>query len=181
MSAAPTLLDPDELLAMPDGDRYELIDGIPVEKAVGAESDYIALAIARLFREHCLDSRQGLAFGDTGYRCSPTNPQRVRRPDASVILAGRLPNDRPPKGFITIAPDLAAEVISPNDLYEEVEEKVNEYLAAGVRLVWVVSPGSKTVLVRRPDGTAVVVGPDGELSGEGVLPGFACKVADLFV
>ena len=71
-------------------------------------------------------------------------------------------------------------VISPNDLYEDVEEKLSDYHAAKVRLVWVVSPGSKTVLIRRPDDTCALVREGGELSGEDVIPGFACKVADLF-
>jgi Uma2 family endonuclease len=89
--------------------------------------------------------------------------------------------DRSPRGHVKLAPDLAVEVVSPIELYEEVEARVNEYLAAGVKLVWVVSPGSRTVLVRRPDGTCHAVGAAGELSGEDVLPGFACKVAELFV
>jgi Uma2 family endonuclease len=77
-------------------------------------------------------------------------------------------------------PDLAVEVISPNDTYEEVEVKLNEYLVAGVRLVWVISPESKTIVVRRPDKTAAWLDMTDTLSGEGVVPGFSCPVASVF-
>ena len=62
----------------------------------------------------------------------------------------------------------------------QVEKKVGEYLSAGVRLVWVVYPPTRNVFVRRPDGTTTELGPDSELTGEDVPPGFRCRVADLF-
>jgi Uma2 family endonuclease len=131
---------------------------------------------------HCREHRLGRVFGfKAPYRCFPGRPDTIRRPSLSVVRNGRLPGEVVPKDFLTIAPDLAVEVVSPNDLYEEVEAKVNEYLAAGVKLVWVVSPGSKTVLIRRADRTCAEVGEAGELSGESVVPGFTCKVAELFV
>ncbi len=181
MTALPTLLDPDDLLTMPDGDRYELVGGHLKELHMGAFADELLANLLRLFGNHVIPGKLGRVYTQTGYVCFPNDARKVRKPDLSFVAHGRLVGDRSPEGWIKIAPDLAAEVVSPNDLYEEVEEKVNEYLAAGVRLVWVVSPGSKTVVVRRPDGTAAVVGPAGELSGEDVVPGFACKVADLFV
>lgn len=172
----------DALLSLSDGEHYELVDLMPVEKVMGAEAEHVALGLARLLFNHCADRKLGLVFGSkTSYRCFPDDPQRVRQPDASVVRAGRLDGDRPPRGFITVAPDLAVEVISPNDLYEDVEERVTEYRAAGVPLVWVINPSTRTVLIRRLDRTCAEVGPDGELSGEDVIPGFACKVADLFV
>jgi Uma2 family endonuclease len=92
-----------------------------------------------------------------------------------------LPDERVPKGDIAIAPDLAVESVSPNDTYEEVEVKVGEYLRAGVRLVWVISPETRTLLVRRPDKTATTLDTTDTLGGEGVIPGFTCLVGDLFV
>jgi Uma2 family endonuclease len=178
----PEAVEPDRLEQLPDGDRYELVGGIPVEKDMGAESDMIALRIGGRLDLFCLQHQLGRVFGSTtGYRCFAHDPNLLRRPDASFIANGRLPNNQAPKGDVKIAPDLAVEVVSPNDLYEEVEAKVNEYLAAGVKLVWVVSPGSKTVLIRRADRTCALVRESGELSGEDVVPGFTCKVAELFV
>jgi Uma2 family endonuclease len=102
-------------------------------------------------------------------------------PDTAFVAAGRLPDDRSPEGYIKVAPDIAVEVISPNETYEEVEAKVAEYRSAGVKLTWVISPKSKTVLIRRLDGTCAEVNEAGTLSGEDVLPGFTCTVAELFV
>ena len=72
-------------------------------------------------------------------------------------------------------------MVSPNETYEEVEAKVAEYRSAGVKLIWVISPKSRTVVIRRLDGTCAELNEAGTLSGEDVLPGFACPVAELFV
>lgn len=120
-------------------------------------------------------------FGpDCGFRCFPGAPDKIRRPDVSCILRDRLPLERLSEGYVETAPDLVVEVVSPNDLAYEVKEKVQEYLGAGVRLVWVVYPPSRTVHVYRLEGAVTVLGADQELSGESVLAGFSCRVGDLF-
>jgi Uma2 family endonuclease len=85
---------------------------------------------------------------------------------------------------VRIVPDLAVEVISPNDLASEIDEKVAEYLAAGVRLVWVVHPRLKSVRIHRPAsaklGPVSVVGGSDKINGEDVLEGFECEVAEFF-
>jgi Uma2 family endonuclease len=170
------------LLKLPGGDRYELIDGVPREKPMGAESDKIALRLGGLIDQHCLKTRCGVAFGSqTGYRCFPSNPKQIRKPDASFIAAGRLPGDKSPKGDIAIPPDFVAEVVSPNDTYAEVQIRVADYQEVKTKLIWVITPETKTVLIRRLDGTCAEVGESGTLSGEDVIPGFTCAVAELFV
>jgi Uma2 family endonuclease len=182
MDGQTALLEPDDLVSLLDGGVYELVDGVPVEKKMGAESDRIALRLGGRLDAHCDRTRCGLAFGaQTGYRCFPSKPLQLRKPDVSFIAAGRLADDRAPKGDILIPPDLAVEAVSPNDSYEEVAVKLADYKDAKVRLVWVISPATKTVLIRRADGTLAEVDADGELSGEDVVPGFTCKVAELFV
>jgi Uma2 family endonuclease len=99
----------------------------------------------------------------------------------TFVAAGRLEGDKAPKGHITIAPDLAVEVVSPGDPLSLIETKVAEYRSAGVKLIWVIVPETRTVLIRRLDGSCAEVGATGQLSGEDVLPGFTCAVADLFV
>jgi Uma2 family endonuclease len=121
-----------------------------------------------------------VAGSEASYQCFPNNPNRVRRPAVSFIRIGRLTAGEEPEGHCRIAPDLAVEVVSPNDLYSEVEEKVVEYLGAGVRLVWVINPPTRTVRVHRADGTGADLGALDELDGEDVLPGFHCKIEDLF-
>jgi Uma2 family endonuclease len=175
------LLEPDDLIAMPDGDSYELVDGRLVEKPMGAESDLMAATVLTLLNNFVKPQQLGYVFGSqTAFRCFPTRPRLVRKPDVSFVARGRFVNEAVPKGDILVPPDLAVEVVSPNDTYEEVEAKVNEYLGAGVRLVWVISPTCRTVLIRRPDKSAAVLDSGDTLSGENALPGFTCPVADIF-
>lgn len=134
-----------------------------------------------LIRAYCRDHQLGWVFpNDTGFQGFPESPRTVRKPDVSFVRFGRFPGEQLPPGWARLAPDLAAEVISPNDLYEEVDQKIEEYLRAGVRRVWVVVPQTRLVRVYRPDGTSVRLGEDDELDGEDVLPGFRCRVRDLF-
>jgi len=182
MSDRAVLLEPDDLFRIPDGDHYELIDGVPVWKNTGARADEIRGLLITHLLTFVRDRKLGRVFGaKTGYVCFPNSPKRVRRPGGSFVAKGRLPGDKAPEGYIEIAPDLAIEVVMPDDLYEDIAAKVADYRAAKVRLIWVVDPDTKTVLVRRLDGTCAELGETGELSGEDVIPGFTCKVAELFV
>jgi Uma2 family endonuclease len=181
-NAIPAVMEPEDLLAMPDGDRYELVDGRPKEKPMGAKSDEIGGLVVTQFNIFIRPKKLGRAYpSQTGFQCFPNHPKLVRMPDASFVASGRLPDDDSPDGYIKVAPDIAVEVVSPNEEYEEVEAKVAEYRSAGVKLIWVISPKSKTVLIRRLDGSCAEVGEAGTLSGEDVLPGFTCRVAELFV
>jgi len=178
----PVLLDPDDLLLMPDGERYELIDGIPKEREMGMKSSRVAGLLLTAINNHIFPTNLGRAYpAQAGYRCFPGRPRTVRYPDVSFISIIRMPNDPDPDGFCVVAPDLAVEVVSPNDTFEEVETKIGEYRAAGVPLVWTVSPIARTVMIRRLDRTCTELGETGTLSGEDVIPGFEVKVADLFI
>ncbi len=164
---------------VPDG--FEMVDGELAEKNVGTQSSYVGGRLFHLLSGHCGGPGQGWAFpGDAGYHLFPGQRKLLRKPDVSFVRPGRFPGGTLPLGDMRFAPDLAAEVVSPNDLYDEVDRKVAEYREAGVALIWVVSPQTRTVLIRRRDGTVSEVGPDGELSGEDVVPGFHCRVSDLF-
>jgi Uma2 family endonuclease len=171
----------DDLLAMPDGDRFELVDGKLVEMHMGAQSSYIGLRLCRLLAAFCENPFIGWVLpAETSYQPFSNRPNLVRKPDASFIRAGRLLNETLPEGHIRLAPDFAAEVVSPNDLFYEVAQKMAEYHAAGIRLVWLLTPPTRTVQIRRIDGTLTEVGEEGELSGEEVIPGFRCSVRELF-
>ena len=116
---------------------------------------------------------------DASYQCFPDAPTRVRKPDVSFIKRGRLPGERLPKGHCPIAPDLAVEVLSPRDLSSRTIKKIEEYLQAGVSLVWIVDPAMRTVQIHRKDGSIVELHENDELTGEDVLPGFRCLVSDI--
>jgi Uma2 family endonuclease len=178
---------PDDLLTLPDGDRYELVEGHLVDRhgcdtgdpSMGWLSDLIATRLASRLTVFC--DQCGLGFvvisNSGGFQYGG---RKVRKPDVSFVARDRLPPTGPPAGNAPLAPDLAVEVLSPNDLCEELEQKVEEYLLSGVRLVWVISPAARTVRVLRADGTAAVVRAGGELDGETVVPGFRCALNDLF-
>jgi hypothetical protein len=157
------------------------VDGNLVERDMGMQSSWIGGRLYRWLGQFGEDNYLGFALpADCGYQCFPAKPSRVRKPDASFICRGRLPGEQLPEGHCPIAPDLAVEVVSPHDLYYEVDAKVADYLAAGVRLVWVVSPPTRTVTVYRPDGSGARLREADELTGEDVLPGFRCPVAVIF-
>jgi Uma2 family endonuclease len=108
----------DDLLTMPDRDRYELADGKLVELQTGAKSSYIGNRLNRLLSNFCEVPFRGWVFPpDTSYQLFfPDRPNLVRKPDVSFVRVGRFPNEEVPEGHIRLAPDLAAEVVSPNDL-----------------------------------------------------------------
>jgi Uma2 family endonuclease len=176
----PRRYSPEDLLRLPDGVNFELVDGQLVERQMGTESSWVAVQLVILLGAHCKARNLGWVFGaDASFQCFPDAPDKVRKPDVSFVRLDRLAGG-PPKGHCRVAPDLAVEVISPNELYSEVEEKVAEYLAAGVQLVWVIDPPTRSARVHRADGTVANLGAGDELSGESVVPGFHCPVADLF-
>lgn len=175
-------ITPEDLLAMPNEVDYELVNGELVERQMGAESSWIAGNLFGLITLFYQGRSPGHLFiSDCGYQCYADDRNKVRKPDLSFVRKGRFPKGRLPQGYIRIPPDLAVEVLSPNDLADEAEAKVEEYLDAGVQLVWVVSPKAETVTVYRADRSAVKLHDEDELSGENVLPGFRCNVSDLFV
>jgi Uma2 family endonuclease len=165
---------------MPDGDWYELVGGRLVETEMGFRSSRIGGELNRRLGNHAREQRLGWVVPEAGYECFPDDPNKVCKPDASFVSFQRLPPDREPTGYCKVAPDLAAEVVSPNDGFEDVEKKVAGYLEAGVRLVWVLVPATQVVHIYRADGTCAIRRAGDELSGEDVVPGFACRVGDLF-
>jgi Uma2 family endonuclease len=173
---------PEDLEAMPDGTaRYELVNGEIRERTMSAESNYIANKFNAHVEFFVAPRGLGLVFTDgCGIQVFP-EPNPLRISDGAFVAKGRLPGDRPPsQGYLRIAPDLVLEVVSPRDLAFDVDRKVADYLAVGVRLVWVAHPETRLVYAYAQAGGARVYGPDDDLDGGDVLPGFAVRVASLF-
>ena len=109
------------------------------------------------------------------------DPDLVRAPDQAFVSQARLEANPPPeRGYWELAPDLAVEIISPEDRAGEIEEKVRDYLQAGVRLVWLLYPLTRRAHVYAADGSVRVILEERELDGEDVLPGFRAPLAELF-
>jgi Uma2 family endonuclease len=166
---------PEDLLVMPDRKAYELIDGHLVERSMCRLSSWVGGRLHRFIDIFAKEHQCGWTFpahqGCTGF---PDAPGKVRRPDASFVRIDRLPGGLTSEGYIDVAPDLAVEVLSPND------NQIAEYLRVGVSLVWVINPEARTVLVHRRDGSVSRLREDEELLGEVCLPGFRCQLARIF-
>lgn len=171
----------EELLARDDVPSCELVEGQLEEVHVSNLSSNVAAKLT--MKVGALVDQMGIGEvfnSETYYRCFPWMENTARKPDLSFVSRERLPEDWAALGYFSIAPDLVVEVLSPNDLASKVNAKTDEYLRAQVRLVWVIDPEQRIVFVFRPDGTANTLRETEELSGENVLPGFRCRVADLF-
>jgi Uma2 family endonuclease len=175
-----SVLTPEVASAMSGDILYELVDGRLVEKNMSAKSTFVAGNVAYLLKNHCRSPLTAYVFAEHSYTCFPSKPRQMRRPDVSLILATRMTAELFEEGVSTIRPDLVVEVVSPNDLVYDLLEKLDDYRDASVPLVWIVYPPNRRVEIIRADATRSELGPEGELTGEDILPGFHCRVADLF-
>jgi Uma2 family endonuclease len=178
---AEKLYTPEDLLSMPDRKNYELVDGHLVERNMSQLSSYVGGEIYGELRAFLRTTGVGWVWpADLGYDCFPGQPNKVRKPDVSFIRIERMPAGPTSEGYAHIPPDLAAEVVSPNDLWRQVQAKVAEYFAVGVRLVWIIDPEARTMHVYRCDGSVSLLHEGDEISGEDVIPGFRCELASIF-
>jgi Uma2 family endonuclease len=172
---------PEDLLSMPDGKRYELVNGHLVERKMSVVSSWVGGRLHRFLDIFVDEHDLGWAWpADLGYACFPDAPKKVRKADVSFIRKERLPEGLTSEGYEYLPPDLAVEVVSPNETYYEVEAKLIEYLGAGVPLIWIVALESRTVRIHRGDGSVSWLREQDELSGEDVVPGFRCPVSAIF-
>ena len=184
--AAPTAerVRPEDLLAMQDGHRFELIDGQLVEREMSIETSAIAYDLNGRLHAMIRSGRLGRGFqSDGGLEIFPWkgDGHDVRFADGGFVAAARMPGGGFGDGYLKVAPDLVFEVVSPNDIATEVETKVADYLRAGVKLVWVLYPETRTVRVDRADGTSERLFGDAVLLGDDVVPGFSVPIRELFV
>ena len=123
--------------------------------------------------------RLGAVFGqDTGFKIA-SDPDTVRAPDLAFVSRERAMLISP-RGYAALAPDLVAEILSPDDRPGEVLAKVGEWLEAGVQIVWVIDPDRKVAHAFRSDGSVASIASDGVLDGERVVSGFSCALIELF-
>jgi len=164
------------------GKRYELVRGELRELTpTGWEHGRISARVARLLDTYASTTRRGIVLGaEAGCVLRKGDAVTVRAPDAAFVALERLEEGRVPERFGEVVPDLVVEVVSPGDTYAEIAEKVNDWLNAGVRLVWVVDPRDRRVSVHKPGEPVRILGEGDTLCGEEVLPGFECAISELF-
>jgi Uma2 family endonuclease len=170
----------EDLLTMPDGDRFEIIEGELKEREMSYLSSYVAERLVALLWQWVNLGHPGRVAGSAGgFTIFPWAPRDVRMPDVSYISLARLP-EIPATGWVSIPPEFAVEVVSPTDLASAVQKKADDYIRAGVALVWVLFPNTRTVQILRADGTSDLVRPGAVISGEQTLPDFSVAIEDLF-
>lgn len=162
------------------GKSTELVRGrLVVREPPGTYHGLIAAKLAYLVGAFVYPNGSGVLFGqDTGFKIE-SNPDTVRAPDLAFLSQERSSEIRP-RGYAAVAPDLVAEILSPDDRPGEMLAKIGEWLDAGVRLVWVIDPARAEAHVHRADGSLSVIHAGGVLDGEDVLPGFRCPLSDVF-
>lgn len=157
----------------------ELIDGVLVEKTMGSRESLLAVYIARWLGDF-VDARDlGIVLGADG--TLRILRSQVRVPDVCFISWQRLPGRQvPAEPIFAVAPDLAIEVLSPGNTAAEMQRKLRDYFAAGVRLVWYIDPATRSARTYTSLHEAHDVYEDGALSGGNVLPDFSLPLAELF-
>lgn len=181
MTAEKTLLTIEDVEANPPPGRWELLDGEVVYLApANLEHGYLVAVIASLLNGYVRPRALGWVLaGDTGIILR-RDPDRLRAPDVCFFARERFPGGRLPNRFSTLVPDLIVEVVSPGDRRSEIIDKTAEWVRAGARLVWVVYPGTRTVVTTDGANPSRVLHLHDTLSGEPVLPGFSTPIAAIF-
>jgi len=172
----------DDLLAMDEDERYELVRGElrVMEPEPGPAHGIVVTTLIVLLGAHVRERRLGVVFAPTAFQLA-RDPDTVRGPDVSFVRADRLPRDGMGAGYLELGPDLAVEVLSPSNKPGEMREKMDDYFTAGVRTVWIVDPRRRTVTVHAPGEAPRVLREGDALEGGDVVPGFRCAVAELFI
>lgn len=177
-----TRMTAEQLFHLGEEVSAELVRGEFREMAPpGAEHGAVVARLAWRLVQYVEDKDLGVVLvGDVGFQLA-SDPDTVRGPDLAFVRKDRIPADGIPRGYWPGAPDLAVEVVSPSDRYEDVEERVADYLSAGTRVVWVVSPARRTVTVHRPGTPPALLSASDVLEAEDLLPGFCVRVSELFL
>lgn len=165
----------------PDEQPGELVDGewISMTRSTWRHGEVvttIAFLLKLYAREH---PGWSVSTADPGVKLGRA-PDRLRGPDVGMVRAERVPTGKGAEGWLEGAPDVAVEVVGDAQTISEMTQKALEYLGAGARMVWLVDPEPRRVVLFTPPDRVRILGSDDVLDGADVLPGFACTVAEMF-
>ena len=176
------ILTADDLLRLyGKGIRGELIRGVLYETmSANGEHGEIVMNLGFRLGAFIRPLRLGRLSGSDSGVLLERNPDTVREPDIAFFSVETLPPDVRVRGYYEVVPDLVVEVVSPNDSRREVNAKVQMWLSYGARLVWAVFPITRTVESHPQHGEPTLLTDVDTLDGGDVLPGFTCKLSDIF-
>ena len=182
MTTQTKLMTAEELFKMPDdGYRYELVRGelrqmVPASFFHGTSAMRIGAPLAIYVIENGLGE---VCAAETGFKIG-SNPDHVLAPDVAFVSRERLEDIGEIGSFFPGTPDLVVEVISPSDRLTEVDEKVQDWLDAGTRMVIVVNPRRRNATVYLPGEDPITLTEEDTLDGGDVVPGWTMPVKDIF-
>ncbi len=157
----------------------ELVDGILVEKVMGAFESLLAAELIRLIGNFVRPRKLGVVLGEAGLL--RLAPGLIRIPDVAFLSKKKFPGGRFPRASAwSLAPDLAIEVVSPGNTKKEMNEKLRDYFDAGSKLVWYVYPKLRQVEVFTGPAAKRIVKHGQVLGGGDVLPGLEIDLGELF-
>lgn len=185
MSTITRYLTEDELLRMPDdGNRYELIEGELRQMAPTSYEDGRSTGnLHGLIAYHVRLNRLGdVLAAETGFVVARIADGRatVIAPDIAFVSRGRIPPGTNTFKFLELTPDLVVETLSPSEKAADIHEKIGLWLTAGVKFALVLDPTSRSVIMHRSNSEITTLTDDSLLDFGNVIPGFQCKVSDIF-
>ncbi len=158
--------------------EYEMVNGDPEAIRIGS-SRHSGVGTRLIIRmgAHVETNKLGAVYGaDATFQIG----NKDRMPDVSFLSAARIPEGGETDQKWDVAPDLAVEVISSNETWEKVNDKILEYFDAGVRQVWLISLKHRRVYIYDSPNLVRILIEEDELTSEELLPGFRCRISDLF-
>lgn len=190
-ASSPRLITTEELLAMPDdGVERWIIDGELREAGGGGEAmtvrnslhSFVMAEIVRVlanWRRTKPPPRGKVYCGEAGVKLR-WDPDVTVGADVAYASAELLERQTGATTLIEGVPELLVEILSPNDTVEQIDEKIDAYLAAGVALIWIIDPRRRTAMIYQPDSQPRLVTENDTLEGGDVLPGFGVRFGELF-
>ena len=161
------------------GKLCELVAGILVEKPMGAYESMLAAEMIHLLLTFLDSNCIGFVYGESG--SARMANRNVRMPDVSFFRSDRFPDGKPPNLAVNACvPDLAIEILSPTNTKKEMAQKLAEYFAAGVKLVWYIDPPTRTAKLYTAIDQLTEITADGYLLGGEILPGLQIQLGKIF-
>ena len=179
VTAPPRATEAEAVALNESGVRCELIDGRIVRKTMGAPESFIGVQLAYFISAYLVNNRIGFLYGaDALVRFAP---ELLLEPDLAFTSRSRCPGGKLPREQVaSVIPNLVVEVLSPSNRPGEMARKLDAYFAAGVELVWVIDPATRSARIHTSPDAVSRLGPADSLDGGAVLPGFALSLAKLF-
>jgi Uma2 family endonuclease len=172
----------DDLSLMPDdGFRYELVKGeLRRMNPAGNVHGRVTMSVAWRLAQYVEENQLGTVYAaETGFRLA-SDPDTVRAPDVAFVSRARVEMVGEVEGFWPEAPELAVEVVSPDDSYTDVEEKVFDWLDVGTKMVVVINPRQRSSTVYKSPTDIIALAEADVLDGGEIVPGFELAIREIF-